>query len=106
MNKELQFLIYDTPRDGVKVDVVVKDETIWLTQKAMSALFDVQIPAINKHLKNIFEESELEQSATVSILEIVQTEGNRNVTRKVQNKFHFAIAGIKYRMGGELEGEE
>ena len=46
MEKELQFLIYSTPQENVKVDVVVKDETIWLTQKAMSALFGVQIPAI------------------------------------------------------------
>jgi hypothetical protein len=47
MSKELQFLIYNTPQEDVKVDVLVQDETIWLTQKAMAALFGVQIPAIN-----------------------------------------------------------
>ncbi|GHU80991.1 hypothetical protein FACS1894145_7880 [Bacteroidia bacterium] len=54
MNKQLQFLIYNTPQENVKIDVVVKDETIWLTQKAMAMLFDVQQPAIAKHLQNIF----------------------------------------------------
>jgi hypothetical protein len=84
MNKELQFLIYNTPQENIKIDAVVKDETIWLTQKAMAALFGVQIPAISKHLTNIFEEGELEKVSTVSILEIVQTEGNRDITRKVE----------------------
>jgi hypothetical protein len=54
MYKELQFLIYNTPQENIKIDVVIKDETIWLSQKAMSALFDVQIPAISKHIKNIY----------------------------------------------------
>lgn len=68
--KELQFLIYNTPQENIKVDVAIKDETIWLTQKAMSELFGVQIPAISKHLKNIFQEGELEEKLVVSILEI------------------------------------
>lgn len=79
MSKELQFLIYKTPQEDVKVDVVIKDETLWLTQKAMAILFDVQVPAINKHLSNIFEEGELQESSTISNLEIVQIEGNRQV---------------------------
>ena len=75
MNKELNFLIYNTPQGNVKVDVVVKDETIWLTQKAMAALFGVQAPAISKHLKNIFEEGELDEHVVVSILEITTQHG-------------------------------
>ena len=71
MEKELSFLIYNTPNENVKIDVVVKDETIWLTQKAMSVLFDVQVPAINKHLKNIYAEGELQENATISKMEIV-----------------------------------
>ena len=51
MNKELQFLIYNTPQEDTKVNVVMRDETIWLTQRGMAELFGVQIPAINKHLK-------------------------------------------------------
>jgi hypothetical protein len=82
MNKEFQFLIYNTPQENIKIDVVVKDETIWLTQKAMSTLFGVKIPAINKHINNIFEDKELEEKATVSILETVQNEGSRNIKRK------------------------
>lgn len=77
MNKELEFLIYSTPQERVKVDVVVKDETLWLTQKAMAAVFAVQVPAINKHLKNIFEEGELDEQVVISNLETIQTEGGR-----------------------------
>ena len=70
MNKELKFLIYNTPEEDVAINAVVKDETIWLTQKAMAELFDVGVPAISKHLKNIFAEGELEEIVVVSILEI------------------------------------
>ncbi|MDR2854259.1 MAG: cell filamentation protein Fic, partial [Prevotellaceae bacterium] len=75
MNKELQFLLYNTPQENVKIDVVVKDETMWLTQKAMAALFDVQVPAISKHIKNIFDEGELDEKVVVSILEITTQHG-------------------------------
>jgi hypothetical protein len=71
MNKELQFLIYSTPQEDIKIDVVVKDETIWLTQKAMAMLFDVQVPAISKHIKNIYEEGELFENTTISKMETV-----------------------------------
>jgi hypothetical protein len=98
MNKELQFLIYNTPHEDIKVDVVMKDETIWLTQKAMSTLFDVQIPAINKHLKNIFEEGELSQDGTISILEIVQNEGRREVKRNIEFYSLDAIISVGYRV--------
>lgn len=57
--KALQFLIYNTPQEDIKINVVIKDETIWLTQKAMSELFGVQTPAVSKHIKNIFSEGEL-----------------------------------------------
>lgn len=57
MDKELNFLIYNTPEENVSINAVVKDESIWLTQKAMAELFDVGVPAISKHLKNIFEET-------------------------------------------------
>lgn len=71
MNKELQFLIYNTPQEDIKVNVVMQDESIWLTQRAMAELFGIQIPAINKHLKNIFEEGELNKEMTTSKMEIV-----------------------------------
>ncbi|GAB7140101.1 hypothetical protein RsTz2092_00490 [Deferribacterales bacterium RsTz2092] len=75
MNKELQFLLYSTPQENVKIDVVVRDETLWLTQKAMSVLFNVQIPAINKHLKNIFEEGELDERVVISKMETTTLHG-------------------------------
>ena len=59
MSNELQFLLYNMPDDNGKVQVVVKDETIWCTQKAMSQLFGVDRTVITKHLKNIFESTEL-----------------------------------------------
>jgi hypothetical protein len=101
MNKELQFLIYSTPQENVKVDVVVKDETIWLTQKAMGELFDVQTPAINKHLKNIFEEGELDERVVISKMEITTAHGA--IAEKTQTKetnFYNldAIISVGYRV--------
>lgn len=71
MNKEIQFILYNTPQENVKIEAVVKDETLWLTQKAMSQLFGVQVPAISKHLKNIYSEGELSESSTISKMETV-----------------------------------
>lgn len=71
------FLLYTAADGKVKVDVFIKDETVWLTQKAMAELFGVKIPAISKHLANIYETGELQQEATLSILETVQKEGQR-----------------------------
>ena len=77
MNNELKYLIYNTQEEGVSVNVIVRNETIWLTQKAMAELFGVEVPAISKHLANIYSEGELQPEATISKMEIVQTEGNR-----------------------------
>ena len=98
MNKELQFLIYNTPREDIKVNVVMRDETIWLTQRVMAELFGVQIPAINKHLKNIFEEGELNKEATISKMEIVQNEGGRDVKRAIEFYNLDAIISVGYRV--------
>lgn len=75
-------VLYQTDDGKVTVNVRFEDETFWLTQKAIAELFDVQVPAIAKHLKNIFDEDELDREATVSKMEIVQTEGSREVTRR------------------------
>ena len=98
MEKELKFLLYNTPQENVKIEVAVKDETIWLTQKAMAMLFDVQVPAINKHLSNICMDGELEKESTISILEIVQEEGNRNIARKIEFYNLDAIISVGYRI--------
>lgn len=98
MNQELNFLIYNTPEENVSVHAAVKDETIWLTQKAMSALFGVEVPAISKHLSNIFSEGELQSESTISKMEIVQTEGNRDVKRTMDFYNLDAIISVGYRV--------
>lgn len=81
MEKEFNFLVYNAPDNDIKVNAIIKNETIWLTQKFMADLFGVHPPAISKHLKNIFDKGELKEVATVSKMEIVQFEGNRQITR-------------------------
>lgn len=75
MNKEFQFLIYNVPTEDVTVNAIIKDETIWLTQKAMAELFGVQTPAVNKHLKKIFDEGELDEKVVISKIEITTAQG-------------------------------
>lgn len=98
MNRGFDFLLYNLPNESVSVKAIVKDEMIWLTQKAMAELFDVGIPAINKHLSNIYEEGELSKSSTISNLEIVQTEGNRSVRRTPDFYNLDAIISVGYRV--------
>ena len=101
MNKELQFLIYSTPEENVLVDVVVKDENIWVTQKAMAELFGVKVPAISKHLKNIFEEDELQQEVVVSKMEITTPHGAlADKTQHHEANFYNldAIISVGYRV--------
>jgi len=95
---EIQFILYQLPDEEGKVQVVIKDETIWATQKAMAQLFDVNIPAISKHLKNIFDEGELSPDATVSKMEIVQMEGEREVKRETSFYSLDAIIAVGYRV--------
>ena len=71
MANELQFVLYNIDQEDIKVKVAIKDETIWVTQRGMAELFGVNIPAISKHLTNIYEEGELLPEATVSKMEIV-----------------------------------
>ncbi len=98
MPNDFRFLIYNTPDKDITVKAVIRDDTIWLTQKAMAELFDVQVPAISKHLKNIFEEGELSESATVSKMKTVQFEGNRQITRNVDFYNLDAIISVGYRV--------
>jgi len=72
-----EMVIYTSEKGDVKIEVFLKDENLWLTQKKIAELFDVNVPAVSRHLNNIFEEGELAREATVSILEIVQNEQNR-----------------------------
>lgn len=98
MNKDFQFLIYNAPNGNVTVNAIIKNETLWLTQKSMSELFDVNVPAISKHLTNIYNEGELVEEATISKMEIVQNEGGRNVNR-TQTFYNLdAIISVGYRV--------
>jgi hypothetical protein len=90
-----QFLLYTAPDGAVKVDVFFKDETVWLTQKALAELFGVKVPAINKHLKNIFASRELVEDSVVSILETTATDGKTYQTRYYNLD---AIIAVGYRV--------
>ena len=70
-----EFLLYTAPNGGIKVEVLLNNETLWLTQDRMAELFGVQRPAITKHLKNIFESGELEEHVVCSILELTTEHG-------------------------------
>ena len=97
-NSTAEFLTFVAEGKENGIQVLYKDETIWATQKAMAALFNVGTPAINKHLTNIFSEGELKKEATVSKMEIVQTEGNREVKRMVELYSLDAIISVGYRV--------
>ena len=100
-DKLTEFLLYKSPNGDIKVDVLLRNETIWLPQKKIAQLFDVNVPAISKHLNNIFESGELNKEATVSILEIVQNESGRNVKRKVEFFNLDAIIAVGYRVNSQ-----
>ena len=93
----LKYQIYKLDNDN-EINAVVKDETIWLTQKAMAELFDVGVPAVSKHLSNIFEDGELDESSTVSKMETVQNEGTRTVKRDMIFYNLDAIISVGYRV--------
>ena len=97
-NSTAEFLTFVAEGKENGIQVLYKDETIWATQKAMAALFDVGIPAINKHLTNIFAEGELKKEGTVSKMEIVQMEGNREVKRMMELYNLDAIISVGYRV--------
>ena len=99
MSKEIQFLLYSLPDEEGKVQVVIQDETLWCTQKAMAQLFGVGVPAISKHLGHIFEEGELDRSTTVSKMEIVVNRGFRgSVNEEVEFYSLDAIIAVGYRV--------
>ena len=95
MGNEIQFLLYRLPDEEGKVQVVIKDETIWCTQKAMAQLFGVGIPAISKHLKNIFEEGELVADSVISKMETTAADGKNYTTTYYSLD---AIIAVGYRV--------
>ena len=97
-NSTAEFLIFQAETKEQGVEVMYADETIWCTQKAMATLFDVGVPAISKHLANVFETGELKEEATISKMETVQQEGNREVKRTVVMYKLDAIIAVGYRV--------
>lgn len=93
-----ELIFYRTPEGEQRIEVVFKDENFWLTQRALADLFQVGIPAVNKHLANIYETGELEREATLSKMEIVRQEGSRQVRRKVDFYNLDAIIAVGYRV--------
>lgn len=98
MENNFQFLIYRSAEEDVTVDAFIKDDTVWLTQKGMAKLFDCTTDNISLHLKNIYAEGELEESATTEESSVVQTEGNRQVRRPAKLYNLDAIISVGYRV--------
>lgn len=98
--QKTEFLLFQSQdgEDEARIQVAVKDETIWLTQKGMAELFGVGVPAVAKHLENIYQDAELQRDTTISILEMVRQEGARSVSRKVMFYNLDAIISVGYRV--------
>jgi hypothetical protein len=108
-NSTAEFLIFTGQAGEQSIEARYEDETIWLSQKLMAQLFDVDVRTVNEHLKNIYDQAEVTRDATIRKFRIVQVEGKREVSRKVdynrdapttkaffakvRNKLHFAIHG-------------
>lgn len=82
MNTELQFLLYDDPSENNNINVVIKDDTIWATQKTIAELYDVHPSSVSRHLGNIYEEKELEESSTIAKFAIVVNRGFRGAVKE------------------------
>jgi death-on-curing family protein len=102
-NKEI--IIYKDKSGKISLDVKLKKETIWLTQKQIAILFDVNIPAISKHIKNIYKEKELDVKSTVSKMETVQVEGSRSIKRVIEMYNLDVTIAVGYRVNSKRATE-
>jgi len=93
-----QFLFYASADGDVRVQVIAQDETVWASQKGMAEIFDVEVPTINYHLKEIFKSGELDEQATIRNFLIVRKEGQRQVSRKIDYYNLDAIISVGYRV--------
>ena len=98
MENNSQLIIYQTESGETKLEVRLENETVWLTQKLMAELFQTTVPNINMHLKNVFEEGELDASATIKDFLIVRMEGSREVSRSIEYYNLDAIISVGYRI--------
>ena len=100
--KDNKLIIYKNSEGNIIVDAIYKDETLWLSQKSMSKVFNVGIPAISKHLKNIFEDNELDRNSVISKMEITADDG-KNYNTEVYNLD--AIIAVGYRVNSKKATE-
>ncbi|RLB68095.1 MAG: virulence protein, partial [Deltaproteobacteria bacterium] len=97
-NSTAEFLIFTGQAGEQSIEARYEDETIWLSQKLMAQLFDVDVRTVNEHLKNIYDQAELTREATIRKFRIVQVEGNREVSRNVDFYNLDAIISVGYRV--------
>ena len=97
-NSTAEFLIFTRQAGDTGIEVRVAEETVWLTQKLMAALFEVTVPTINEHLANLLEQGEIAAAATIRNFRTVQREGNRNVSRNVDFYNLDAIIAVGFRV--------
>ncbi len=100
-NSTAEFLIFTSQADENTIEVMVQDETVWLTQKMIATLFEVEVNTINYHLKEIYKSSELQEIATIRKFRIVQTEGKREVNRDVEFYNLDVIISVGYRVNSQ-----
>ncbi len=93
-----EFLLYTTPNQNIKVEVFLNNETLWLTQERIAELFGVDRTVITKHIKNIYNEQELQEDSTSAKIAQVQIEGNRTVKRAIKYYNLDAIIAVGYRV--------
>ena len=92
-----EIILYQ-PNETIRLEVRLEEESVWLTQAQIAALFGIEVPAISKHIRNIYQSEELERKATVSKMEIVRQEGNRKVKRTIEIYNLDMILSIGYRV--------
>jgi hypothetical protein len=98
MENNSQIIIYTTGNGETKLEVRLENETVWLNQKMMAELFQTTIPNVNMHLKNIFDEGELDPWSTIKDFLTVRSEGNREVNRSIEFYNLDAIISVGYRI--------
>lgn len=98
MPNEIQFVLYNIDKEDVNVKVAIKDDTIWVTQRGMAELFDCSADNISLHIKNIYKDGELQESATAEDFSVVQNEGSRQVSRNIKFYNLDTIISVGYRV--------
>ena len=102
MNTQNEIVIYQMPNGEMQLDVTVSGETIWLTQRQIAELFGTKVPAISKHLKNIFASGELDRDATISKMETVVNRGFRGASIEIVDHYNLdAILSVGYRVNSK-----